>query len=206
MTVGYDKSGALSEVTDSSRLFLNKEPEGCPITKCTLMKKGCSETAVSTNLVISEEDSVFKIKGKSDVLNGYAEDVCVICENKEVKEQYDGLEVSQPTHCTISLENAEAQLGNQELSYADSGPANLGSSGWKSFFKNTDETNCPLVECQLQKQGCKEKYDGSNIQISTSAPYQLTATTNAILGYKETICYTCKTGHASIQKDNFEVS
>lgn len=62
--------------------------------------------------------------------------------------------------CISALKISETPLGAQEVDRsAENYKPEIGK-GWKSFFVNTMEKDCPLKKCVMKKVGCQSIYDG----------------------------------------------
>ena len=71
----------------------NSDSVNCPISKCTLLTKGCSQAFNGTNLSIAEA-SPFLIKSQASTLYGFEESFCVECKSDKQSVSIDGFKVS----------------------------------------------------------------------------------------------------------------
>lgn len=89
--------------------------------------------------------------------------------------------------------------------YSTSSPTFTVGSGWTSFFQNNDATYCPVLSCTLKNAGCSTTYTGSDMSISGTTPWVITAVRNNLAGYITTVCVECTNGRQTITQDSLRV-
>ena len=80
------------------------------------------------------------------------------------------------------------------------------TKGWSSFFKNSDETNCPISSCSLLEPGCSQPYTKTSLAVSSSAPFVVERGLAVTAGVAEKVCIKCKNKDQEITSDNFSVT
>lgn len=99
----------------------------------------------------------YKIQMKYKEDKAYTEKVCVACSISE-NEMTSQVTFEQTSKCSKSLDNVGIPVIKHDVKYdEDETEVQLGV-GWKSFFKNNDETICPITYCSLLAPGCKSSY------------------------------------------------
>jgi len=63
--------------------------------------------------------------------------------------------------------------------------------GWKSFFKNNDETVCPITSCSLKAPGCKSSYKGNQLKMNETAPWVIYTKVDDIKSDEVSACIQC---------------
>lgn len=64
--------------------FVNKAAAKCPVTQCSLMDNDCDEPFVGGFITL---DQANKINVITDFVDGWKQQVCIVCENKDSKVQ-----------------------------------------------------------------------------------------------------------------------
>lgn len=62
---------------------------------------------------------------------------------------------------------------------------------YTSDDKINNVSKCPVTECKLMKPGCKLAYDGENIEMSSTSPFNLATKVNLNEGFDEKVCIVC---------------
>jgi len=62
------------------------------------------------------------------------------------------------------------------------------------------------MTCSLKNKGCVTTYSGTQLSMSSSMPFALTANNNVPLGYSETVCAYCTSGLQNVKLDNYVVT
>jgi len=82
-------------------------------------------------------------------------------------------------------------------------PSIITSDAVSSFFKNDDDTNCPMVKCELINDAngqCNSPYSGTRLglkQDPTTKKWSITANNKFAEGYEEKVCVKCSSAFAS---------
>ena len=57
-------------------------------------------------------------------------------------------------------------ISNKSLTFSDRHDYEKIGTGWKTFFKNEDEENCPVTSCSLRHGlKCEKDYSGKAIKL-----------------------------------------
>jgi len=176
--------------------FINDNHDSfCPVTTCRLMKPGCSEEEVSTNVRVyqSKGDKNWRLQTMLNQPYGYIEHLCVQCTNggdgfARQTINWDNFRIQLPSVCTHSMEiNPSAPKDMIVYSHDDAESGNqVYSDGFKKFFVNNEKKLCPITSCKLLKAGCATAWDGgdgNNIEMAATAPWAITIKDNTFAGY-----------------------
>jgi len=82
---------------------------------------------------------------------------------------------------------------------------------FSTFFKQKDETNCPVKSCTLLKAGCQSPHSaagmGENIAMAETSPWTITIMDNVLAGYTpQKMCIMCDNEYQKIYLDDISVS
>ena len=92
----YSISNAKNLVAyDYDVFFQNTDKANCPITKCTLMTKGCKNPLVSEKIHLLDSNGEYQIHANSNEMSGYNTTFCYKCFNEFMSVQKDNIKVTQ---------------------------------------------------------------------------------------------------------------
>ena len=129
------------------------------------------------------------IKAKSNVVVGFTETLCVVCENNagSVK-KVDNWKIKQKMDIRTALVDATKTFPAANVDYLNNASKKTISESWTNFFKDNDPNNdWPAATWKIMKSGCGSTYTAGRLVINTSNG-KITAKQNEDLGYTETVC------------------
>jgi len=65
---------------------------------------------------------------------------------------------------------------------------------------------CPITNCQLLNAGCKTKYTGVDLIMSSASPWAITVGDSAQPGQVSKVCISCTNGIKAETLDNYSVT
>jgi hypothetical protein len=136
-------------IDQAETFFTNRRESICPMTKCSLMKEDCKTPSTSKNVKI-EDKWPFKITTNQQSILGYEDGFCLECFIGEDKTISKPFKLSQTSKCLTTL-NAKKDPFSPvyfDFSAVILDKHNIGN-GYKTFFKNTDDINCPVDKCEV---------------------------------------------------------
>lgn len=139
---------------------------------------------------------------------GQTDNVCYQCSNG-----YDvataRLAVDITSKCLTSLSINDKHEGVTNLDYDYFSNYQSSSSLTRSVFRNSEPEDCPILDCQLYTQGCKNSQSESayvQLQQTMNGEEYFKARRDVIFGYNESVCLMCKNKFQSIYRDNIRFS
>lgn len=121
-------------------------------------------------MLSTSADAPFSLLSKSNIKDGFEESVCVKCSNGDQESSYDNFKVIQTEMCLTSISKVLNPLSSKTIPWsAKSTFENIGN-GFGSFFKSSNDIDCPLKQCSLKDQGCVNDYSGKRIKMDDKIP------------------------------------
>ena len=137
---------------------------------------------------------------------GYSNEVCIQCESAEQTITYPNFKITQISKCRESLRLQENPLDPVKIDVGGQSNENSNvTSGWQSFFTNSEETECPVSQCILKNQGCQKEYTGTNLYMERGYPWRIRSSNDVDYGKNEKVCIECSNSDQTIQHDGFSV-
>ena len=130
--------------------FQNSDQVNCPIEECTIKAVGCVERYEGDKIDISAKPP-WTLKYKVDEIQGYAEQVCLVCSSKLQTKVRDKFKVVQESKCKTTLSKAPTAKKSISINYSNAGNPVTVVSGYQSLFNNSDPANCPVTKCWLRE-------------------------------------------------------
>ena len=62
-----------------------------------------------------------------------------------------------------------------------------------------------MTSCSLKTADCSAPYSGDKLSIGASYPYAITATSDVLEGWTETVCYECTDGVLTAQVADYVI-
>jgi len=94
-TIDWSSSTDMVTLADPVKdIFTNEYSDGCPLTQCSLMTKGCSEEYTGKDISMSKV-APFTISTVRNVFEGVNKQVCVKCSSKGQSITADNIQVTQ---------------------------------------------------------------------------------------------------------------
>lgn len=91
--INWSTSNDMVAIADPVKdIFVNSEAEGCPITKCSLMKMGCTEPYTDKDISISSM-APFTVSTIQNVFEGVNKLFCVKCSTKGMELEADNIRI-----------------------------------------------------------------------------------------------------------------
>jgi len=180
------KAGWVPYTSDTAdHFFINdNHDDKCPITKCSLMKPGCSEVAeASDNVRVHQylNQNNWKLEVNLNKPFGYIEHYCVSCTNGDATYtdsvldantwprqtiNWDNFRIQLPSVCNRAMTINAAAVSSVTYNHDDNNVGDQAfAKAFDSFFKNSQKTNCPVQTCTILKKGCGSALTNSNIHM-----------------------------------------
>ena len=170
--------------------FFQSSNSNCPVTSCTLYASDCSSSAASN--VWLGGSTPWTININKNVIAGYSNTYCYSCTNGAQTITYSPWAVTV-NGCTNKLLALSSPLASQ--TYLFSASTTTATPGdWSSFFQNSNPSLCPLVRCKLKISDCSSDSTNTDVTMSSSSPFTITAKRNVAAGYSVTLCVRCNNG------------
>jgi hypothetical protein len=171
-------------------VFGYTETTNCHLT-CTLHAAGnCGGVAFSSPDLSMQTFSPWKISAKRTNEGGYKHQVCVQCTNGVQTENLYNFEISQ------SPKVSSGSLSDVQLDYSTETPVESIPIDPAEVFKYTGGDDFPITSCTLHAAGdCGGiPYSSSDLEISGSAPWVISAKRTVSGGYHHEVCVQCSNG------------
>lgn len=189
-----------------STFIANSKPKLCGITSCQLLHSDCKtllhgpdQPLYIQNNNKESSNPPFTIMSNQTSLFGYTNKTfCLQCSNKE--ESMVGLpfSTSQTSKCATTLKSKTTPYKQKTIAFKPNALSDaVISNGWTDFFTNTDQTNCPVLACDVFAQGCRTHTTQASIwAMNNNLTFSLFAKNSNPLGYSQTVCLGCKNGES----------
>ena len=178
---------------------MNKDKTQCPITKCELMDNDCDEPFVGGFITL---DKANKINVITDFVDGWKQQVCVVCANAAGKVQNQIVISQKPCsdtkNCPADKGTGEEKGTGECIGFLDhvENPTKIdfpytivnkpqyAKMNATDFFVNKDSKKCPITKCTMMDNDCDEPFV-DEIGIENFAPFRINAKTDYDNGWKK---------------------
>ena len=114
--------------------FQNTDAINCPITSCSLMKRGCTDPyAGNLNM---ETSTPWQVSMPVDDAEGWKEEVCYMCTNGKQTIQRDGFIIEQRGRCHNALTTSSTKASVSKFDYKNTTELKDIGSAFNNFFRN----------------------------------------------------------------------